>query len=76
VRGHLYREEGFEELNRKLGPDYDAFDQMDDMRDPMNEKYNLYRSRYYERYWDTRQNHAWYSLPMRDRAWLTFKQVS
>ena len=76
ARGKLYREEGFEELNRKYGTEYDAFDRMDNMNDPMNAKYNLYRARYYERYWDTRENHAYYSLPMGQRAWLTFKKVS
>lgn len=76
ARGHLYREEGFDELNQKHGTEYNAFDKMDDMSDPMNKNYNLYRSRYYERYWDTHDNHAWYSLPMSQRAWLTFKQVS
>jgi len=74
ARGHLYREEGFEDLNRKYGTEYDAFDRMDNMSDPMNAKYNMYRSRYYERYWDTRENHAYYSLSMSKRAWLTFKK--
>ena len=63
-------------MNQKYGPDYDMFDRMDDMNDPMNEKYNMYRMRFYERYWDTRENHAYYSLPLKQRAWLTFKKVS
>ena len=42
----------------------------------MNKNYNIYRHRYEERYWDTKENHAYYSLPMTERAWLTIKKVS
>ena len=61
ARTHLFREEGFEQLNQKYGADYDMFEKMDDPRDPMNEKYTVYRERYYERYWDTHENDLWYS---------------
>ena len=47
ARSRLFREEGFEELNEKHGPDYNVFERQDDMNDPMNEKYNMYRFRYY-----------------------------
>jgi hypothetical protein len=40
ARSHLFREEGFKEMNKKYGPEYNAFEQMDDMNDPMNENYN------------------------------------
>ena len=76
ARGHLYRQEGFEELNKKYGTEYNAFDKMGDMDDDMNKNYNMYRERFYERYWDTKENHAYYSLPTSERAWLTFKKVS
>lgn len=74
ARGHLYRQEGFEELNKKYGTEYNAFDKMGDMNDDMNQNYNMYRERFYERYWDTKENHAYYSLPASERAWLTFKK--
>ena len=45
------------------------------MNDEMNKDYNMYRERFYERYWDTRENHAWYSLPVSTRAWLTLRKV-
>ena len=49
---------------------------MGDMNDPMNKDYNIYRMNYDQRYWDTQENHAYYSLPASTRAWLTFKRVS
>ena len=52
------------------------FESMGDMKDPMNRDYNIYRERYDQRYWDTKDNHAYYSLPVTTRAWLTLKRVS
>ena len=49
----MNRTEGFEKFNEKYGPDHDIFERMDNMNDPINEKYNMYKARYYERYWDT-----------------------
>ena len=49
---------------------------MNDTNDPMNKNYNVYKERYTERYWDSRENHFWYSLPVSTRAWLTLKKVS
>ena len=49
---------------------------MGDLDDPMNKDYNMYRERYYERYWDTKENDRFYSLPANQRAWITFKKVS
>ena len=49
---------------------------MTNPKDPMNEKYNMYRMRFYEGYWDTKENDAYYSLPTSQRAWLTLKKVS
>lgn len=76
ARSHLYREEGFQELNDKYGTEYDPFERMGDMRDPMNKNYHIYRAHYEQRYWDTKENHAYYSLPVGTRAWLTLKRVS
>lgn len=42
----------------------------------MNKDYNIYRERYYERYWDTKANDEWYSQSMSVRAWIVFKKVS
>ena len=53
ARSHLYRTEGFEKLNEKYGLDHDIYERGDNMDDPINEKYNMYKARYYERYWDT-----------------------
>ena len=64
ARSRLYREEGFEELNEKYGTKYNAFDNMTNVNDEMNKNYNIYRERYYEHYWDTKENHAYYSLPL------------
>lgn len=62
ARTHLYREEGWDKLNKKYGPGYeDAYDKMEDMEDPLNENYKMYRERYYSRYWDTSDNDRWYS---------------
>ena len=61
ARSNLFREEGFREMHDKYGQDYNVFDRMDDGNDPMNEKYNMYRARFYERYWDTQENHDWYA---------------
>ena len=41
----------------------------------MNKDYQVYRERYYERYWDTKANDEWYSQSMKTRAWITFKKV-
>ena len=70
ARGHLFREEGFKEFNQKYGPDYDSFENMRNPNDEMNEKYNMYRMRFYEGYWDTKENDAFYSLPYGTRLWM------
>ena len=57
----MFREEGFRELNNKFGVDYNHFSQGDNPHSPMNKHYNVYRERYYERYWDTKTNDKWYS---------------
>ena len=40
------------------------------------EKYNVYNERYYARYWDTKDNAAYYSQSFSKRAWITFKKVT
>ena len=52
------RTEGFNELNSKYGPYYNHYDDVDE---EFSNKYNKYRERYYEAYWDTKENHAYYS---------------
>ena len=61
ARTKLNRTEGFEELNDKYGSDYEHRNEQDNPNSPMNENYNIYRERYYERYWDTKANHDYYS---------------
>lgn len=58
AREHLFRGEGFKEMNYKHGPDYDYWQNADAEH---SDKYVRYRERYYEGYWDTKENHEYYS---------------
>ncbi len=75
ARSTLYREEGFRNLNDKYGVDYDHFEAGDDSKSEINKDYFVYRERYYEKYWDKKQNHEYFSQPLSTRAWITFKKV-
>lgn len=70
ARGKVYREEGFENLNDKFGAYYDHFEQQDNPNSQMNQKYYVYKERYYERFWDTKDNHDYYSQPLSTRMWI------
>jgi len=72
AREHLMRGEGFKEMNQKYGTEYDYYEKADQEHD---DKYIKYRERYYEQYWDTKENHAYYSQPATTRAWIQFKKV-
>ena len=54
------REEGWKELNDKLGPDEKFVQNANEIH---KDKYNAYRSvdTFYEGYWDTKANHLYYS---------------
>jgi hypothetical protein len=54
----LYRTEGFKEFNDKYGTEYDYYQAADKEH---SDKYIKYRERFYEAYWDTKENHAYYS---------------
>jgi len=58
ARSHLMREEGWKNLNEKYGPDYKHWE---DVEGENAHKYNKYRERYMESYWDTKENHLYYS---------------
>lgn len=58
AREHLMRGEGFKHLNYKYGLDYNFYQNVETEHQP---QYNLYRERFYERYWDTKENHEYYS---------------
>mmetsp|Transcript_1020 Transcript_1020/g.1008 ORF Transcript_1020/g.1008 Transcript_1020/m.1008 type:complete len:119 (+) Transcript_1020:106-462(+) len=72
MREHLMRGEGFKDLNYKYGVDYDYFEEV---HREQSHKYNKYRERYYEGYWDTKENHEYYSKPLSERTWLQFKKI-
>ena len=72
AREHLFRGEGFKDLNYKYGPDYKFYDNVEQENE---HKYNKYRERYYEAYWDTKDNHDYYSQSALTRAWITLKKV-
>lgn len=57
AREHLFRGEGFKEMNTKYGLDYDHYVDADKEN---SDKYIKYRERYYEAYWDTKENDAYY----------------
>ena len=61
ARSKLYREEDFNNLNDKYGPEYDHYAAGDDPKSELNKDYYVYRERYYEKYWDTKANHEYYS---------------
>lgn len=73
AREHLLRGEGFKDLNEKYGHNYDYFDSVNHEN---SDKYVQYRERYYESYWDTKENSAYYSQSATTRAWLAFKKVN
>lgn len=75
ARGKLYREEGFDKLNDKYGVDYNHYEAQDNPNDPMNKNYTVYRERFYEKYWDTKENDAYFSQSLSTRAWITLKKV-
>jgi hypothetical protein len=45
-------------MNEKYGTDYDFYEE--GANEENKDKYIKYRERYYEKYWDTRENHAYY----------------
>ena len=67
AREHLFRGEGFKELNHKYGLDYDYFN---DVEQEQKDKYIKYRERYWDCYWDTKENHEYYQQPASTRAWI------
>lgn len=77
ARSSLLREEGWKELNDKLGPSVDE-KFVHDADQTYNYKYNSYGhlDRYYEGYWDSKANHLYYSQSAAKRAYLSFKKVS
>ena len=58
AREHLFRGEGFKEMNYKYGTNYDYFQEADNEH---SDTYYKYRERFYESYWDTKENHEYYS---------------
>ena len=72
----MYREEGWKDLNEKYGTEYDHYSAGDDPKSELNKDYFVYRERYYEKYWDTKANHEYYSQPLSTRAWITLKKVT
>lgn len=54
-------------MNKKYGADYDYHQNVEDEND---NKYVKYRERYYEAYWDTKENHVYYQQPAVARAWI------
>lgn len=58
ARSHLFRKEGFEEMNEKYENNYNYHEKVEEEN---KEKFNVYRERYTEAYWDTKENHAYYS---------------
>ena len=62
-------------MNEKYGPNYNHMHQFHETKENQD-KYNAYCERYYERYWDTKDNDAYYSQPLTKRAWITFKKVT
>ena len=67
AREHLFRGEGFQEMNKKYGTEYNYYDTAEN---EYEHKYIKYRERFYEAYWDTKENHAYYSQPASTRAWI------
>eukprot|EP00347_Sterkiella_histriomuscorum_P004232 403361240 len=72
ARENLMRGEGFQELNKKYGTKYDYYE---DANEEHQDKYIRYRERFYENYWDTKDNAAYYSQSASTRAWLTLKKI-
>jgi len=72
AREHLYRGEGFKEMNDKYGTEYDHYQSADSEN---SDKYIKYRERFFECYWDTKENHAYYSQSATTRAWIQLKKV-
>ncbi|CDW81706.1 UNKNOWN [Stylonychia lemnae] len=73
AREELLRGEGFKDLAKKYGPDYDYHQSANDEH---SDKYIRYRERFYENYWDTKENSEYYQQPARTRAWITLKKVT
>lgn len=73
AREHLFRGEGFKQMNEKYGTDYDFYEE--GANEENKDKYIKYRERYYEKYWDTRENHAYYQQPATTRTWIQLKKV-
>mmetsp|Transcript_39615 Transcript_39615/g.29251 ORF Transcript_39615/g.29251 Transcript_39615/m.29251 type:complete len:104 (+) Transcript_39615:134-445(+) len=67
ARERLMRGEGFRDLLDKHGLDYNHFEEADE---EFKHKYNKYREQFYEGYWDTKENHEYYSKPLKERIWL------
>ena len=59
-------------MNYKHGEDFNYYKEADEMH---SDKYNQYRERFYETYWDTKDSHEYYSKPTSERAWLQMKKV-
>ena len=68
AREQLFRGEGFKELNQKYGTQYDFYEEGAEKEN--KDKYIKYRERYYEKYWDTKENHAYYQQPASTRTWI------
>ena len=73
TRSHLLREEGWKDLNKKFGSEFDYWQDVEKMNE---DKYNSHGTKiYYEGYWDSKANDMYYSQPISTRAWLTLKKV-
>jgi hypothetical protein len=57
----LYRQDGFQDSIDKHGVEYDHYEAGNDPKSELNKDYYVYRERYYEKYWDTKANHEYYS---------------
>lgn len=42
ARSTLFREEGFRDINEKLGPDFNIHAEQEDPKSAMNENYHIY----------------------------------
>jgi len=75
ARSKLFREEGFSQFNDKYGHSFNAYQEMPNSKENQA-NYNEYKQRYAAHYWDTKDNHAYYSQSMSTRAFIAFKKVT
>ena len=66
------RTEGFEEARQKHPQNYDHYLFVEK---EFEDRYYSYRSGFVDEYWDTKENHAYYSQPLSRRAALHLKKV-